>query len=75
MAKRTKKNLQNTTQKTTDRATWTPLKTGVELSCTSGGRAVLDPHVAPLPFSASQQLCNLERKQKSIYQVSNRVLL
>ena len=28
-----KKDLQNTTQKTTDRVTWTPLKTGGELWC------------------------------------------
>ena len=72
---RTNNDLQIITKKTKDRVTRTPLKTGVELICTLGGRAVLDAHVAPLPFSASQQLCNLERKQKSIYQVSKRLLL
>jgi len=33
--KRTNNDLQNTKQKTKDRATWTPLKTGCELRCSS----------------------------------------
>jgi hypothetical protein len=36
--KRTDNDLQNTTQKTKGRTTWTPLKTGVELRCS--GRVI-----------------------------------
>jgi len=45
--KRTNNDLQNTTQKTNDRATRTPLKTKVELRC-SRMVAVPTPHLTPV---------------------------
>ena len=45
--KRTNNDIQNIIQKTEDRETRTPLKTGVN-SCVSKGLAVPAPHVAPV---------------------------
>jgi len=44
--KRTNNNLQNTTMKTKDRATRTPLKPGSELRCAPEGKTIPAPVVA-----------------------------